>query len=163
MRILRNDLRTWARFIRFDSGNFRRQDATRPGQRSEKFALWSDLRIALFFLWPSHIAVWYLLLAVGIVAVLRARPSAAAVKMAWMTAGLAVAAGAEYGISSLGDSEETFRHLFLFHAITDVTVCIAMAALFSGTLSLKRLQNVRTRDPVSRHESIRRRDTQFSK
>lgn len=134
LHILRSDLETWAKFIRFDFGNFRRQDALRPGQRSERFASWSDLRIRLFFFWPGHIIAWYALLAAGIVVVLLARPGAASVRMAWLTAGLAIAAVAEYGISSLGDSEETFRHLFLFHALTDVTVCIAVAAVLSGTL-----------------------------
>jgi hypothetical protein len=79
------------------------------------------------FWWPSHILIWYAVLAAGIGAILWARPSGISVKMAWLTAGLAVAAGFEYGISSLGDAEETFRHLFLFHALTDVTVCLGCA------------------------------------
>jgi hypothetical protein len=141
--IMREDLQTWARYIRYDFGNFRRQDAVRPGQRSEKFALWSDVRIRMFFWWPSHILVWYAMLAAGVCVVLWMRPSGIWVKMAWLTAGLAVAAGCEYSTSSLGDSEETFRHLFLFHALTDVTVCMVVAAMLSGTL----------RQCLSRHRS----------
>lgn len=133
IRILRRDLETWARYIRFDFGNFQRKDAVRPGQRSERFASWSDLRMAVFFFWPGHILVWYALLGFGVVLILFTRPSAVSVKLAWVTAGLIAAAGAEFCISSLLDSEETFRHLFLFHAITDVTVCLALAALLEGT------------------------------
>jgi len=136
--IMRGDLQTWARYIRYDFGNFRRQDAARPGQRSERFASWSDLRIRLFFWWPSHIFIWYAMLAAGIGVIFWARPSDASVKMAWLTAGLVVAAGFEYGSSSLAEAEETFRHLFLFHALTDVTVCLAVAALLSGALRFRR-------------------------
>jgi hypothetical protein len=132
--ILWGDLEGWARYLRFDFGNYRRQDAVRPGQRAERFASWSDLRIRLFFLWPPHILVWYGLLAGGIVFIVRTRPSAAAVKMAWLTAGLALAAGVEFGVSSLADSEEAFRHLFLFHALTDLTVCMALAGVLNGVV-----------------------------
>jgi len=132
--IMKRDLETWARYIRFDFGNFRRQDAVRPGQRAETFALWSDFRIWLFFLWPAHIVAWYSILTVGAIVVLATRPSMIAVQFAWLTIALIGAAGTEYIISSLADSEETFRHLFLFHAITDVTVCTALVGLLTGTV-----------------------------
>jgi hypothetical protein len=144
--ILRTDLESWARYIRFDFGNFRRQDAVRPGQRSERFASWSDLRTRLFFWWPYHILVWYALLVTAIILILHARVSTVAVRLAWLTAGLTFAAGAEYCISSLADSVETFRHLFLFHALTDITVCLSLTALLSGTFwaSLNKIADLRS-------------------
>ena len=131
--ILRADLDTRAPYILWYVA-VRRQDARTPGQWPQRFASWTHLRIALWLWWPSHILVWYSLLAVGIILILRARASPVAVRLAWLTAGLAAAAAAEYCISSLGDSEETARHLFLFHSLTDVTICLAITALVSDTL-----------------------------
>jgi len=56
--------------------------------------------------------------------------------------GLALAAGVEFGVSSPADSEETFRHLFLFHALTDVTVCRRPV----GNPSLSRIRTMVVRD-----------------
>jgi hypothetical protein len=35
----------------------------------------------------------------------------------------------EFVLASLTESTETYRHLFLFHAITDVTVCAAVGTI----------------------------------
>ena len=37
----------------------------------------------------------------------------------------------EFGIASLADGVETDRHLLLFHACTDITICFAAAGLLS--------------------------------
>ena len=34
----------------------------------------------------------------------------------------------QFAVASLGDGYDTARHLFLFHALTDVTVCFVVAA-----------------------------------
>ena len=132
--ILAYDLQTWAPYLRFDFANYRREDASRPGQRATRFASWSDLRMGLFRRWPAHVVLWYVLLAMGIILVIRSRPSGPSVSIAWLTAGVAAAGVAEFCVSSLADGVETFRHLFLFHAITDLTICIAIGGLAHGTL-----------------------------
>ncbi len=50
----------------------------------------------------------------------------------------------EYVSASLADAAETFRHLFLFQVLTDLTILLAVAALASGTLrsSLRRTRAV---------------------
>jgi hypothetical protein len=101
---------------------------------AERFASWSNIRKGLFFLWPEHILVWYALLGAGTIVILLMRPSGTAVKMASLTMGLAAASAIEFSVSSLADAVETFRHLFVFHALTDLTVLLALAALLTGTL-----------------------------
>jgi len=78
--------------------------------------------------------VWYALLVAAAILILRMRPSGQAAKMAWLTLGLAAAAAIEFSVASLADACETFRHLFIFHALTDLTVLLALAALTTGTL-----------------------------
>jgi hypothetical protein len=134
LRILAYDLQTWAPYLRFDFANYRREDANRPGERATRFASWSDLRMGLFFRWPAHIVLWYALLASGIILVIRSRPSVRSVSIAWLTAGIAAAGVAEFCVSSLADGVETFRHLFLFHALTDLTICLTIGGLAHGTL-----------------------------
>ena len=129
LKLLREDLETKAPYTRNAYANFRRQDARKPRQVAERFALWSNIRSRLFFFWPEHILVWYLLLGAGVIAILRKHPSESLVNMASLTISLAVAAAIEFGVSSLADAVETSRHLLLFHALTDLTVLLALTAL----------------------------------
>jgi hypothetical protein len=48
--------------------------------------------------------------------------------MRWMVLGIVALAAGEFFVASLADAAETFRHLFIFHACTDLTVCFAIAA-----------------------------------
>lgn len=132
--ILRDDLRINAPYLRFAYANFRRQDASKPQQMAERFASWSNLRGGLFFLWPEHILIWYTLLVAGAAMILCSAPTGTATRMAWLAMGLAAAAAIEFCVASLADAVETFRHLFVFHALTDLTVLLALAALLAGTL-----------------------------
>lgn len=139
LRILNGDLEV-APYLRGNFANLRRQDAKKPGELSRRFSSWSDLKSRALVAWHGLLPAWYALLACGIVLIVRLRPDPRAVQMAWLTAGLAVAATIEFLTSSLADACETYRHLFLFHALTDLTVCMALAAVLSGTLraSLRR-------------------------
>ena len=134
LKILREDLEVWAPYLRFAYANFRRQDASKPQQMAERFASWSNMRIRLFFFWPEHVLLWYLLLGVGVIAIFRRRPSETVVNLALLTIGIAVAAAIEFSVASLADAVETFRHLFLFHTLTDLTLLLALAALLTNTL-----------------------------
>jgi hypothetical protein len=130
LRILAGDLRLEAYQIRpQDLGNFRREAGLPPGTRTQRFASWSRLRTALFIRWPWHILVWYaLFLGAGIKLMRGSRAAAIAVGVAAMGIG-------EFALSSLSDSLEAAHHLLLFHALTDVTFCFALAWLLSSGLS----------------------------
>ena len=116
--LLRSDLENEAWQIRaVNLRNFQRQD---EGRRHFQLTLWSDLRTQLFRFWPWHVAVWYgVVIAIAILR--RGNPYAA------LLLGLAVMAAGEFCISSWTDACETYRHLFIFHAITDVTVLFVLA------------------------------------
>jgi hypothetical protein len=93
----------------------RREDAGRTGFH---YTFWSDFRSWLFRVWPWHIVVWYA--AVVWFAIQR---------RSVLVLGLCALALGEFFVASLTAASETYRHLFLFHAITDVTVCAAVAVL----------------------------------
>ncbi|MGE5646025.1 MAG: hypothetical protein ACM336_09565 [Acidobacteriota bacterium] len=131
LRIMDADLREFAPYLRGNFANLRRQDATRPVELTRRFASWSDLKSRALFAWHGLLPFWYALVAAGVILVIRARPSERAVQMAWITAGLAAAGAYEFLVCSLADACETYRHLFLFHALTDLTFCMALAALLT--------------------------------
>lgn len=135
-KILHEDLHLSAPYLRFAYANFRRQDARGPQQMADRFSFWSSLRSSLFWWWPEHILVWYALLSVGILAILRAPVNQSVAGLACLTAGIAVAAVIEFQLSTLAEAVETFRHLFLFHALTDLTALFALAGLLAGPTKL---------------------------
>jgi hypothetical protein len=47
--------------------------------------------------------------------------------MAWLALGIALLGAGEFLASNLADCLDMARHLFLFHACTDLTVCFAVA------------------------------------
>jgi hypothetical protein len=97
--------------------NFRIEDGRAPGVRTSRFAAWSDLRSALLRRWPWHIALWYALFAIACLA--------SGSRTAWVAFGIAMLGAGEFCAASLGDCLDAGRHLFLFHAATDLTVCFA--------------------------------------
>ena len=128
--ILQQDLHEEAYRIRpWNLANTRRVDGHPPGTLTDRFAAWSNLRSSLFSGWPAHIIVWYLLLVGGSVAVIYRDPSrtvTAVASICLVVAGMAIF---EFCFASLADATETYRHLFLFHAMTDLTVCFAVAGV----------------------------------
>jgi hypothetical protein len=97
--------------------NFRVEDGRAPGARTSRFAAWSDLRSALLRRWPWHIVMWYAAFAIGCLV--------SGSRVAWVGLGVAVLGAGEFGAAALGDSLDAGRHLFLFHAATDLTICFA--------------------------------------
>jgi hypothetical protein len=102
-------------------GNFRAEDGRAPAARTERFAAWSNWRSGLLRRWPWHMVVWYALFVAGCLA------SGSPVR--WVAMGIAALGAGEFTVAALGDSLDAARHLFLFHAATDVTVCFAAAWL----------------------------------
>jgi hypothetical protein len=100
--------------------NFRRQDAPAHGWRAGRFAVWSDLRSALLRKWPYHMLVWYLfVIAASVLMIMRTQPAL----LGWLALGIAVLGIGEFCVAALADAAETYRHLFIFHACTDLTIC----------------------------------------
>ncbi|MCU1238281.1 MAG: hypothetical protein JWP63_6248 [Candidatus Solibacter sp.] len=97
-------------------GNYRVEDGHAAGARTERFALWSDLRSRLLARWPWHMVVWYGVFVAACVAV-----------RSWVGLGVALLGAGEFAAAGLGDSLDAGRHLFLFHAATDLTLCFAAA------------------------------------
>jgi hypothetical protein len=114
--------------------NYRREDGYAPFSLSHRFSSWSNFRSALYRRWPVHIILWYLVVMAGSLAVLwrrRGRGSAARLCL-----GVCILALLEFGLTSLADAVETERHLFIFHVMTEITVCFAAAWVLDAMLSL---------------------------
>ena len=105
--------------------NFRREDAPTHGWRASRFALWSDLRSALLRKWPHHMLAWYLLVIAASIRIIRTPQT----RLGWIALGIAALGIGEFCVAGLADAAETYRHLFIFHACTDLTICFAVAAV----------------------------------
>ncbi len=116
----------------FNLSNFRREDGRPPGARTRRFALWSDFRSALLRVWPYHLVIWYLLAIGGSARIAYLRRTPVEARLGWIALGIALLASGEFAVASLADAAETYRHLFLFHACTDITVCFAIAAIVNS-------------------------------
>jgi hypothetical protein len=97
--------------------NYRVEAGHAPGERTHRFALWSDLRSELLRRWPWHMAVWYALFIAGCLLT--------GSRAAWVGLGIAMLGAGEFMAAALGDCLETARHLLIFQAATDLTVCFA--------------------------------------
>jgi hypothetical protein len=125
--ILDGDLRTSTAHLR-NLPNYRRMDGFPPGTMTRHFCSWSDLRSRLFVLWPYHVLVWYGGMAATAAFIALRRRGSFSSRAAAVCLGVVLMGVLEFGVASLGDGNDTARHLLLFHALTDVTVCFAVAA-----------------------------------
>jgi hypothetical protein len=109
--VMWNDLAVEAKQIRAENlGNYERGAGKRYCTLSHSYSLWSDAKSALFRAFPAHV---FLLAALGGWVAYRSsqlRPIALA---------LLGMGAVEFGIASLADALETYRHLLLFHFAYD--------------------------------------------
>lgn len=127
--ILRDDLNNHAFRIRpHNLSNFQRKDAHPAGARTDSFAAWSNLRSLLFQRWPGHILVWYAGMIIAAVQVCRRGKSLIQVRLSQICLALMAMAMLAFCVASLADAAETYRHLLLFHAMTDAAICFSFAA-----------------------------------
>jgi hypothetical protein len=98
-------------------GNFRAPDGRAPGAHTQRFAVWSNIRSGLLRRWPWHMVAWYAVFLAG--CLVSGSP------LRWVAMGIAALGAGEFAVAALGDSLDAGRHLFLFHAATDLTVCFA--------------------------------------
>jgi hypothetical protein len=133
-RVVHDDLRVSAPYLRPPAlANYRQEDGYQPGALARHFCSWSDLRAALLRVWPEHILLWYaLVLAAAVVVIARGR-SPVIRRVAALGLALALMGVGEFCFASLTDAAQTDRHLFLFHALTDLTFCFAAAGVLEAT------------------------------
>lgn len=117
--------------------NLRRQDTTGTHLRTKRFAVWSDFRSTLLRRWPWHMVLWYGLFLAGTAAVLFAGRSGAERRLAGVAAGVATLGLGHFALAALADCLETGRHLFLFQACTDVTICFAVGYAAARVTALR--------------------------
>lgn len=131
--ILAGDLRTEAFQIRaFNLANHRRADGYPSYALANRFAFWSRLRSTLFYRWPGHILAWYAMLLAATIRMIYQGGLPLKPGGAWICLSMTTMAILEYGTTSLADACETYRHLLLFHALTDLTVCLALASVMTS-------------------------------
>jgi hypothetical protein len=128
LHVLAGDLRGPAHEIRMAVlGNYRQEDGFPPGAQARHFGLWTRLRARWIERRPWHLPLWhcgFLALSAGLAWRYRFRTAGRLAAVALAVSGMAFL---EFAGTSLGAAVETARHLFLFHALTDVTVCMALA------------------------------------
>ena len=120
-------------------GNFRAADGRAPGARTERFGMWSQWRSELLRRWPWHMVAWYAVFLAGCLA------SGSPVR--WVAMGILALGAGEFAAAALGDALDAGRHLFLFHAATDLTVCFAAGWLLEKWLLEWLLQNTMRHTP----------------
>jgi hypothetical protein len=108
-------------------GNYRIEFGHEPHARTHRFGLWSDWRSALFHRAPWYLLLWYVLFVAACVAAILRPRSSISIRIAWLALGIALLGAGEFLTSTLADCLDMARHLFLFHACTDLTVCFAVA------------------------------------
>ena len=116
--------------IRPNLSNFRRQEGRPPGAVTGRFSSWSSLRSWLFIHFPAHMPIWYALTLLGSPLLYwraRSRPLGG---MFWIIFAVALTGLGEFGVAAFTDAPETFRHLLLFHLLTDSTIFLTIAAAF---------------------------------
>jgi hypothetical protein len=113
-------------------GNFRAADGRAPGARTERFAMWSNWRSELLRRWPWHMVAWYAVFLAGCVA--------SGSPLRWVAMGIAALGAGEFLAAALLDALDAGRHLLVFQAATDLTVCFAAGWLVQKWLVQKAMR-----------------------
>jgi hypothetical protein len=102
----------------FTLSNFPQSAGQPPAAHTTRWALWSNWRATCLRRWPWQMPAWYLLF---ISACLAGKS-----RLKWVALGVAALGAGEFFAASLGDALDAGRHLFLFDAATDITICFAL-------------------------------------
>lgn len=114
---------------RANLSNFRRQDGKPAGAKTGRFASWSSLRSWLFIHFPAYIPIWYGLILFGAPFLFAHAGFRQLRGIGWIIFAVALTGAGEFGLCALTDACEIFRHLLLFHLLTDFTIFLSLAVL----------------------------------
>lgn len=106
--------------------NLRRQEASGTSEQTHRFEVWSNFRSILLRRWPWHMVLWYVLFLAGTARIVLSPRSGPERRLAWVAVGVAVLGLGHFALAALADCLETGRHLLLFQACTDVTICFTV-------------------------------------
>jgi hypothetical protein len=113
-------------------GNYRVDSGVGPNTRTHRFGLWSQIRSTLFHRAPWYLPLWFALFTAGCAATILQRRSPVFTRMAWLALGIALLGAGEFLVACLADCLDMARHLFVFHACTELTLCFAVACCVEG-------------------------------
>jgi hypothetical protein len=109
--------------------NFCVGDGHPPRAITHAYSVWSDLKTRSLRFWPESIVVWYAVFILVSTAYLRSSRVVSERNRTLLALGICLLGLYEFGLATLADAAETGRHLFLFHACTDITICFAVAGI----------------------------------
>lgn len=112
--------------------NYTRSSNHPPVSNTTSFDSWSDFKTMLFQKWRYWVLAWFLIF------VLLVRNAFAFL--------LVTIAAIEFGISTLLDSLETYRHLLIFHLATDLTILMGVVKLTQYVTERYKRHNIRYRN-----------------
>ncbi|MBL0160684.1 MAG: hypothetical protein IPP47_26910 [Bryobacterales bacterium] len=131
--ILASDLHGPAAHIRMPIlSNYRKEDGFPPGAQAHSHQFWSSFRSRMIRLYPWHLPVWFSIYLSAFGAVMWFRRGTPDARFAVVAFAVGVMALVEFAIPSLADGAETDRHLFLFHALTDASILLALTAAIAA-------------------------------
>jgi hypothetical protein len=99
-------------------GNYTRDSGQPAGAQAAGY--WSGWRGGMLRRFPWIAPAW-----IALAILWRLRRGS---RLAWVCAALAAMSGCEFVIAALSDAIETNRHLFIFHVLTEITICFAVVA-----------------------------------
>jgi hypothetical protein len=118
-------------------GTYRVNSGHAPNSRTHRFGLWSDMRASLFHRAPWYLPLWYAVFIAGCAATILRRGSPISTRMAWLALGVALLGAGQSLVACLADCLDMARHLYMFHACTELTVCFAAAWLVERAVAGK--------------------------
>ncbi len=148
---MNNDLKLAAPVLRpVDMPNFREQDGIPPGTMATRFSLWSNLRSAALRVFPYHIFFFYLAPWAAALAAWKLKFDRLPFSVIFVALMLSAAGVMEFAMATLTDALDSARHLFIFHAITELLILMLAASLLS-LLAKPRAKNPVAGDQVPLH------------
>jgi hypothetical protein len=111
--------------------NYEQEDGFAPDTLARHFSWWSTLRGQAIWRAPLHLAVVWLITTGGALLCLAKRKWASLWRGYPLALVLAVSSAIEFLLAVLFDGTETARHLFFFHALTELQILSLAGGLFA--------------------------------
>lgn len=108
--------------------NFRNVDNRPAGARTSRMSLWSSLRSRCLNRWPHGFAVLFFVSWAGLAAGGWRERGSLSGRLALLAASILAMAAVEFAVAALADACETYRHLLMFHLMTDSAWLLGLAA-----------------------------------